>query len=52
MRPGGMLTVIGTETQIPRGMDIGPGCSIHPGVQPDDFASKIYDKGAVIQCRG
>jgi glucose-1-phosphate adenylyltransferase len=50
-RSGGMLSVIGTETQIPRGMDIGPGCSVHPGVQPDDFVATSYDEGAVIQCR-
>ncbi len=42
------LTVIGTRTQIPKGIEIGPGCSVHPNLMADDFTRNFYEPGAVI----
>ncbi|MCK4603288.1 MAG: glucose-1-phosphate adenylyltransferase [Deltaproteobacteria bacterium] len=42
------LTVIGIRTQIPQGIKIGPGCSVHPELKAEDFIQKLYEQGDVI----
>jgi glucose-1-phosphate adenylyltransferase len=42
------LTVIGLRTQIPQGIIIGAGCSIHPELKAENFIQKLYGQGNVI----
>ncbi|MCK4425234.1 MAG: glucose-1-phosphate adenylyltransferase, partial [Deltaproteobacteria bacterium] len=42
------LTVIGIRTQIPQGIIIGPGYSVHPELKAEDFTQKLYEQGSVI----
>ncbi|MBW1926790.1 MAG: glucose-1-phosphate adenylyltransferase [Deltaproteobacteria bacterium] len=44
----GALTVIGIRTQIPQGITIGPGCSVHPELKAQDFTRKLYEQGDFI----
>jgi len=43
------LTVIGTQTRIPQGIEIGPGCSVHPHLRAEDFRARRYAPHTVIQ---
>ncbi len=45
----GNLTVLGTHAQIPRGIEIGPGCSVYPHIQGEDFSEMSYPPGSVIR---
>ncbi len=47
-RMGG-LSVVGTQTQIPQGIEIGPGCSIYPHLRAEDFKERTYDQGSIIR---
>ncbi|MFO8239821.1 MAG: sugar phosphate nucleotidyltransferase [Dissulfuribacterales bacterium] len=42
------LTVIGLRTQIPQGIIIGPGCSVHPELRAENFIQKLYGQGNFI----
>jgi len=42
------LTVIGLRTQIPQGIIIGAGCSVHPELKAENFIQKLYGQGNVI----
>jgi len=42
------LTVIGIRTQIPQGIIIGPGYSVHPELKAEDFTQKLYEQGGII----
>ncbi len=45
---GAPLTVIGTRTQVPQGVKIGAGSSLHPELQAEHFMSMEYPPGTVI----
>lgn len=48
-RCGEALTVIGTQTQIPRGVELGAGCMVHPELGAEAFVQKVYGDGSLIR---
>ncbi len=48
---GDELVVIGTRTQIPRGISLKPGTSVYPELAPEDFIDVEYCPGAEIKPR-
>jgi NDP-sugar pyrophosphorylase family protein len=47
-KQGEALAVIGIRTQIPQGIKIGPGYSVHPELKAEDFIQKLYEQEDVI----
>ncbi len=47
----GGLCVVGTQTQIPQGIEIGAGSSIYPHLRAEDFRKRAYGQESVIRNR-
>jgi glucose-1-phosphate adenylyltransferase len=46
----GEITVIGMHAQVPKDTVIGPGCSVFPDMQGDNFTKNRYEPGCIIKC--